>query len=111
MEIEKQDYFLSESFFLHSKAVRAIDVNKDFMITGSIDKTVQIFRRAEDSEKFIHVSKIDMFDDYIYCVKIEEKSKGFFVGCKDTKIYLLDLMGNPDGIYNILYDKINFSSI
>jgi hypothetical protein len=63
MELEKQDYFLSESFFLHKKVY----------------------------------SHSDIFDDYIFCVKIDEKSKCFFVGPKDSKIYIIDVMGNPEG--------------
>jgi hypothetical protein len=97
MELENQDYFLSESFFLHNKAVRTIDANNELLITGSIDKTVQLYRRAEDSEKFIHIARVDIFDDYVFCVKIDEKSKCFFVGSKDSKIYIIDAMGNPEG--------------
>lgn len=76
--------------------MRSVDVFGPFMISGSIDHTCQLFKKTSD--KFVYHSSITLFDDYIYAVLVRPDLKGFIVGCKDNKIYLLDNEGNPNSI-------------
>lgn len=41
------------------------------------------------------ISDVNFFDDYVYSVKVNLKGDGFFVGSKDTHIYVLDSTGSP----------------
>lgn len=94
METEhKSNYILSSSLFYHHKAVRTVDLKGDILISGSIDKTCQIYHR--ENGFFTHKFTIDIFDDYILSVLISEDLSFFFVACKDAKIYIIDMEGNP----------------
>ena len=99
MDIEPQNYALSASHFNHHKAVRALDVLGPYMLSGSIDQTCQLFKKTtEPPHKFEFLSAITLFEDYILKVLIRPDLQGFIIGCKDNKIYLLDIEANPIGV-------------
>lgn len=112
MQLETQSYTLSSSLFSHHKAVRSIDIKSPYLISGSIDTTCQLYQlSAESPHKYELKSQITLFDDYIYSVLIRPDLKGFIVGSKDNKIYLLDGEANPIGILEGHTGAINSLSL
>ncbi|EAR99792.1 phospholipase a2 activating protein, putative (macronuclear) [Tetrahymena thermophila SB210] len=93
MDVENSQYFLSQQFAVHTQGARCVDVNNNVLISGSTDKTVKIYSFIDN--KYEMISDVNFFDDYVYSVKVNLKGDGFFVGSKDTHIYVLDITGSP----------------
>jgi hypothetical protein len=90
MDVElNPKYQLSQSLFKHSGAARCVAVYKNKLITGGIDKKVNIYERAGENDLFDseNVTEYKFFKDYIYSVAPLDDDK-FIVGCKDTNIYI-----------------------
>jgi phospholipase A-2-activating protein len=87
MDLEKQDYFLSQSLIGHSGAARTLDLRGDRLISGGIDKKVFSYLRNKETLKFEREREYAFFKDYIFSVRIVDDKK-FVVGCKDGNIYL-----------------------
>lgn len=90
------NFHLSQALKPHAGAVRALDAAYGWAITGSIDKTCKIFQKVDG--RYILQNEIDLFEDYIFATLVRGFGKGFIVAAKNSKIFLLDLLGNPEGI-------------
>lgn len=93
------NYHLYQQLHTHEKEVRCVDALKDLLVTGSSDLTVCLYARTVGN--YQSVNRVTIFDSYIYAVKINPYGLGhqaIAVGCKDSKIYLLDSIGNPTSI-------------
>jgi WD40 repeat protein len=80
--------------------VRCVDTFKDLMVTGGSDLTLNIYTR-HSSGKYQPINKLDIFESYIYSVRInpfDQSTHAIAVGCKDSKIFIFDAVGNPTGI-------------
>ena len=72
----------------HSGAARAVDVHEGRLLSGGIDKKINLYTRTADQHnKFVHVGEYPFFTDYILSIKILDKDR-FAVGCKDKNIYI-----------------------
>ena len=92
--IEKNNsYTLSQSFLLHSAAVRSVDYQNEYLVSGSMDKTVNVYKY--NSNKYEQINSINFCQDYIGSVKALKNGLGFIIACKDTNIYVVDNEGNP----------------
>lgn len=90
MEIElNPKYQLSQTLFKHSGAARCLAVYKNKLITGGIDKKVNVYERAGEKNLFDgdKVVQFKFFKDYIYSV-VPLNDDQFIVGCKDGNIYI-----------------------
>lgn len=91
MEVEKeQKYQLSQQIFVHMGSVRCIDIWNDIIITGSIDKSAYVFKYVPEKKSYEQIHKIEIFEQFIYVVKVKSNGKGFIVGNKDNNIYVFD---------------------
>ncbi|EGR28845.1 phospholipase a2 activating, putative [Ichthyophthirius multifiliis] len=101
MDIEQlHQYQLSQQFACHTQGVRCVHIEKNFLISGSTDKTVKIFQFVQELKKYELLYEANFFDDYIYSVKVLQNGNGFIIGSKDKNIYILDLSGNPIQVLN-----------
>ena len=83
-----QGYQLSQSLLHHSGAARTVDISEGRLLSGGIDKKVNLYTRSQDeSHKYVHVGEFPFFTDYIMCVRILDKDR-FAVACKDKNIYI-----------------------
>lgn len=90
------NFGLFYSLFPHAKDVRSIDYQKGTLISGGLDNVVVLYQKIEG--RLIEVSRCDIFESYIHSVKINpfaDTGNRFLVGCKDSKIFVLDHQGNP----------------
>lgn len=81
------NYKLSQSLFKHTGATRCVAVYKDKLISGGIDKKVNVFKRQGDKKLYEDIAEYKFFPDYVYSVVGFDDDK-FVVGCKDGKIYV-----------------------
>lgn len=89
MDIESQNkYELSQSLMNHNGAVRAIDIKGNRLLSGSIDRKVNLYVRNSDTGKFEAISQYGFFPEYIYAVKFMDDGEKFLVGSKDKNIYV-----------------------
>ena len=82
-----QNYQLSQSLFKHSGATRAVALYKDKMLTGGIDKKVNLYQRKGENSLWEFVHEFKFFKDYIYSIAGMDDDR-FVVGCKDGKVYV-----------------------
>lgn len=87
MDIEHHPYELSQSLAFHSGAARTVDCRGDLLLSGGIDKRVNLYKRKGTDGKFEHQHEFPFFKDYIMFVRIMDDEK-FIVGCKDKNIYI-----------------------
>lgn len=90
------NYHLSHQLYSHSKEVRCVDCFKDLLVSGGSDLQLCIYTRT--AGKYHEVNRINIFESYLYAVKINPFELGSYsiaVGCKDSRIFLFDSMGNP----------------
>lgn len=93
------NYHLFEQLHSHTKEVRCVDTFKDLMVTGGSDLTMVIYSRVDG--RYQQINKLDIFESYLYSVRINPFDQGNYAiatGCKDSKIFLFDAVGNPTGI-------------
>lgn len=87
MDIEGKPYELCQSLAFHNGAARTIDLRGDKLLSGGIDKRLNLFKRNSTSGKFEHNQEYPFFKDYIMFIRIMDDDK-FVVGCKDKNIYI-----------------------
>lgn len=90
------NYHLFHQLYSHSKEVRCVDCFKDMLVSGGSDLQLSLFTRT--AGRYHEVNKVNIFESYLYSVKInpfEQGSYAIAVGCKDSRIFLLDSVGNP----------------
>lgn len=81
------EYVLSKSLMHHSGAARTVDCLSGKLLSGGIDKRVNLYLRKGDSKIFEHEAEFPFFQDYIMAVKIMDDEK-FIVACKDKTVYI-----------------------
>ena len=90
-------YNLSSTYQHHKDTLRSVACNSNgLIVTGSFDKTCSFFQSTLDGT-YTFLKDTKYHDDYIYVVRPEIQSKGFFTGSKDKRIILMDNEGNPLG--------------
>lgn len=90
------NFGLYYSLFPHGKDVRTLDYHNGVLISGGLDNTVVFYSKVDS--RLVEVGRCNIFESYILSVKINpfaQTGNKFLVGCKDTKIYVLDHQGNP----------------
>lgn len=80
-------YTLSQSLMHHSGAARTVDCRHGRLLSGGIDKRVNLYLRKGDGHKYVHECEYPFFKDYIMSVRIMDEDK-FVVCCKDKNIYI-----------------------
>jgi phospholipase A-2-activating protein len=80
-------YVLSQSLAHHSGAARTVDCLGGKLLSGGIDKRVNLYRRSQDTRQYVYDCEFPFFKDYIMAVKIMDDEK-FVVGCKDKNVYI-----------------------
>jgi WD40 repeat protein len=113
METElNNNYNLSQSLFKHTGATRCVAVYKDKLISGGIDKKVNVFKRQGEKNLFEDIAVYAFFPDYVYSVVGFDDEK-FVVGCKDGKIYVCTYEDteNPMIVLEGEFEILNFKRI
>ena len=90
------NYHLFHQLHSHAKEVRCVDCFKDLLVTGGSDLQMCLYTRADG--KYQEVNRVNIFESYLYAVKINPFELGSYaiaVGCKDSRIFLFDAVGNP----------------
>ncbi len=94
MEVESpQQFHLYQNLKAHGAAVRALATGGPYLLSGSIDKTVRIYKKIDGAYQL--QNEVNIFNDYILSLQVRRNLDGFIVGCKDNHIYILDIDGNP----------------
>mmetsp|Transcript_4940 Transcript_4940/g.4126 ORF Transcript_4940/g.4126 Transcript_4940/m.4126 type:complete len:132 (-) Transcript_4940:978-1373(-) len=89
----KGSYHLYQTLAPHGAGVRALATRGPWLITGSMDKQVKIYKK--ENSKYELKNEVTIFEDFIYACHVREDLEGFVVGCKNNMIYFLDTEGNP----------------
>ena len=69
------------------------------MLSGSIDSTSKLFNLSNLTGKYDFDKEISYHTGFVYSTASSVAGDGFFTGGKDTKIFKVNLLGDPLMMY------------
>mmetsp|Transcript_23414 Transcript_23414/g.17849 ORF Transcript_23414/g.17849 Transcript_23414/m.17849 type:complete len:136 (-) Transcript_23414:1605-2012(-) len=98
--VMSNEYLFQQSMHYHSGSVRALGcLDAGYLLSGSIDTTAKLYLLHNNTGKYEFERETKYHGDFVYSVHPDISGNGFFTGGKDNKCYLMDLLGNPLGMY------------
>lgn len=105
-------YILSRVIQAHKRDVRCIDYHQGVLVTGGLDKILNLYSYHNGNSTLIASS--DICESEIISVKINRLEKNahcfVLVGCRNGKIFAFDQLGNPvfELVHNSTISSIDF---
>lgn len=94
------DFMFQQTLAVHSGSVRAVaSLDAGYMMSGSIDTSTKLFMLNNATGKYSFEKELKYHTGFVYAITPSVVQDGFFTGSKDSKIFKVDLMGNPVMMY------------
>ena len=90
------DYLFQQCMAVHQGAVRSLStLDSGYLLSASIDSTSKLFMLDNLTGKYDFEKEISYHSGFVYSTAPSASGDGFFTGGKDTKIFKVNLLGDP----------------